>query len=234
MNEKVYSQKDELEDQAEIGRMMRENKEWAVESLRRVGAIVDVNPQNPDEVTITATREQIAAAKMEKPPYLYHGSSTGGIEMFEPRSAPERPNEPPLVYASPDVRTAEMSMLNGPEGGGGIYDGIRYAYIVEPREVYLQKDQAGYIYKFSSDAFGRNHGLGLGDQEWVSDAPVAPTEVITYPSKLDRAVEQGVLVYFVTPEDAQRIEAAQSDPEQLGQVLRSLESENERREKGLI
>lgn len=231
--ENPQNAEDDSMSQAEINRMMRENKKWAIEALWRVGATVDVNPHNPDEVTITATKEQITAAKNEKPPFLYHGSQTAGLETFETRSAPERPNEPPLVYASPDLRAAEMSMLNGPEVGGGVYDGNHYAYIIEPREVYLQRDQMGHIYKFANDTFQRNKGIGLGDQEWVSEVSVAPLEVVSYPSKLDKVIERGIMVYFVTPEQAKQIEAAQDDSNRLKQVLGNLESENELRDNTL-
>jgi hypothetical protein len=222
---------DDSSDREEIGRMMRENKEGAIQALRRAGATIEENPDNPDEVAITATKEQIRAAQNEKPPFLYHGSPTGGINVFEPRSAPERPDEPPLVYASPNLWVAEMSMLNGPRVGGGIYEDKMYVYIDEPREEYLQRDQTGHLYKFASDTFESNKGVGLGDQEWVSENPVVPMEAITYPSVLDKVIERGILVYFVTHQEAEQIKAVQEDPVHLKKVLGSLESENERRDR---
>ena len=48
----------------------------------------------------------------EKPPLLYHGTINDNIEEFEPRSAVERPEEEPAVYASPDLEIAVQSMAN--------------------------------------------------------------------------------------------------------------------------
>ncbi len=241
MNSEGYKRANTFEDDseigAEIGRMIRENREWAVESLTRVGATIVIDTKNPDNITVTATREQLLAAKMEKPPHLYHGSSVGNIEEFEPRDAPERPTEKPLVYASPSIRVAEASMFNG-DGHiiGGMLDGEYYVCIVEPREEFLKRDQRGYIYTFPSDTFKPNGGIGLGDQEWVADETVKPEAVTEIPSKLDRAIETGITVYFITHEQAKDIRDSQEksdNPKELKEYLNRLESENERRDKGL-
>lgn len=162
----------------------------------------------------------------EKPPLLYHGTINGDIEEFEPRSAIERPEEEPAVYASPDLEIAAQSMANKFVSNGGILNGRKFVCIPMTREEFIAQDRGGTIYVFPSDSFEINKGIGLGDKEWVSKSPVKPKEKIQFPSLLETMLKQGTEVYFIEPELVPTITKAQDgDPEELEKLLAGLKVE---------
>ena len=159
----------------------------------------------------------------EKPPFLYHGTINGDIEEFEPRSAIERPDEEPAVYASPDLEIAILSMANAFVSNGGILNGRMFACIPMTREEFGAHDRGGTVYVFRSDSFEINEGRGLQDKEWVSKTPVKPTGKIQFPSLLEIMLKQGTEVYFIEPELVPVITKAQDgDPEELEKLLAGL------------
>ncbi len=169
---------------------------------------------------------QNSPEKKEKPPFLYHGTINDDIEEFEPRSAPERPDENPAVYASPDLEIAAQSMANKFVSNGGILNGRKFVCIPITREEFIQQDHGGTVYVFSSDSFEINKGIGLGDKEWVSKTPVKPKEKIQFPSLLETMLKQGTEVYFIKPEMVPVINKAQADdPQELENILAGLKSE---------
>lgn len=160
----------------------------------------------------------------EKPPFLYHGTIRGDVEEFEPRSAINRPNEEPAVYASPDLEIAIQSMANKFVSNGGIVNGRRFVCIPMTREEFMVQDHGGTVYVFPSDSFEVNKGIGLGDKEWVSKKPVKPKEKIHFPSLLEAILNQGTEVYFIDPELVSLITEAQyGNPEDLENILAGLE-----------
>lgn len=162
----------------------------------------------------------------EKPPILYHGTLNDDIDEFEPRSAPERPEEDPSVYASPDLEIAIQSMANKFVSNGGILNGRKFVCIPMPREEFIEQDHGGTVYVFSSGSFEVNEGRGLGDKEWVSKTPVKPKEKIRFPSLLETLIKQGTEVYFIEPGLVPVITKAQDgDPQELENILTNLKSE---------
>ncbi|MEJ0053757.1 MAG: hypothetical protein WDN10_03500 [bacterium] len=160
----------------------------------------------------------------EKPPVLYHGTANGDIKEFEPRSAAERPDEEPAVYASPDREIAIQSMANKFVTNGGIVNGRKFVCIPMTREEFIEQDHGGTVYSFPSDSFEINKGIGLGDKEWVSRTTVKPRGLERFPSLLAAMLKQGTEVYFIKPEMVSVISKAQdSDPEELERLLGGLE-----------
>lgn len=178
---------------------------------------------------------ELLLSTKDKPPFLYHGTINEDIEEFEPRSAPERPEEDPAVYASPDLDIATQSMANKFVSNGGIVDGIKFVCIPMTREEFMREDKGGTVYVLPNNSFNMNNGLGLGEKEWISKTPVKPIKKIKFPSLLEKMIAQGTRVYFIKPEMIPIITQAQDgDPQELKNTLRGLESEQVRllREKG--
>jgi hypothetical protein len=163
---------------------------------------------------------------IEKPPVMYHGSINGEIEEFEPRTALERPNEEAKVYATPDIDIALMSMVNRFVSNGGVVNGRRFACIPMTESEFTSQDQGGYLYEIPADSFRVNDGIGLGNDEWVSTVPVAPTRKTYFPSLYETLLKQGTEVYFIKPEQIAEIKHLQDDEhyEQLEKYLDGLKS----------
>ena len=161
---------------------------------------------------------------IENPPFLYHGTTEEKIEEFEPRSAVERPDEKPAVYASPDMDIAIQSMANKYVSNGGIVNGRKFVCIPMSKEDFLKVDHGGYIYKLPGESFKPNKQKGFGgDLEWVSATSVKPVEKIKIPSLLESLKEKDVEVYFIDKEMISVIEKAQNGkPEKLEELLDSL------------
>jgi hypothetical protein len=165
---------------------------------------------------------------MEKPPKLYHGSPNKNIELFEPRvSHGTGGADGKMVYASPDLAISSIFMAKV-EGrwSAGKFGNIPYALITAPREQFIEDDNGGVIYVLPSDTFDTDPQRGLGNAEWASPVPVAPSEQIEYQSALDAMIENGIQVYFVTPEKHAELKEL---PDKGRAYLSSLESENQRR-----
>ena len=106
--------------------------------------------------------------------YLYHGSSTSGIQELEPRVSLEYKK---LVYATPDFRYALVR-------AGRQIDMIREEYYAldEPFELAECYPDAfkkmfsctGYIYLLDPKDFVKSNDL-----EYVSEKPVKPIKVLT-------------------------------------------------------
>ncbi len=163
---------------------------------------------------------------IENPPFLYHGTIEGNIEEFEPRSAVERTDEKPAVYASPDMDIAIQSMANKYVSSGGIVNERKFVCIPMTKEDFLKVDHGGYIYKLPGESFKPNKQKGFGgDLEWVSISPVRPEEKIKIPSLLESLKEKDIEVYFIDKEMIPVIKKAQNGkPEKLEALLDDLKS----------
>ena len=163
---------------------------------------------------------------IEKPAILYHGSPHSDIEELEPRSKSHRdPKEGPLVFASPDLATASIFLLDG-VSESGFFNNVPYAIIVGPREEFVKKDHGGHIYVLPGDTFINDPNKGLGKYEWTSKEKVKPKEVIEYKSSLDATIENGIQVYFISETIYDDI---QNSEDHGLKILSDLESENQRR-----
>lgn len=165
---------------------------------------------------------------MEKPDKLYHGSSNRSIEKFVPRSDKVRDaSEGPRVFATPDKRMASIFIAGTDDSWthSGAFNYVPYI-IISDRERFERLDQGGAIYHLPSTTFENDPEKGLGGLEWTSREPVDPVEKEEHPSALDAMIGHGVQVYFVDTETFKAVNAA--DDHGLT-ILRSLESENQRR-----
>ncbi len=162
----------------------------------------------------------------ENPPFLYHGTTEENIEKFEPRSAVERTDEKPAVYASPNMDIAIQSMANKYVSNGGIVNERKFVCIPMNKEDFLKVDHGGYIYKLPGESFKPNKHKGFGaDLEWVSATPVKPAEKIKIPSLLESLKEKDIEVYFIDEEMISVIKKAQNGkPEKLEALLDDLKS----------
>lgn len=162
----------------------------------------------------------------ENPPFLYHGTTEENIEEFEPRSAIERTDEEPAVYASPDMDIAIQSMANKYVSNGGIVNERKFVCIPMSEEDFLKVDHGGYIYKLPGEFFKPNKHKGFGgDLEWVSATPVKPIEKIKIPSLLESLKEKDIEVYFIDEEMIPVIKKAQNGKsEKLEALLEDLKS----------
>ena len=165
---------------------------------------------------------------MEKPSKLYHGSPNKNIEVFEPKVS-HGTGDPygKMVYASPDLAVSSI-FLAKVEGrwSAGRFGNIPYALITVPREQFIEKDEGGVIYVLPNDTFDTDPERGLGEAEWASPEPVVPTEKIEYSSALDAMLENGIQVYFLTPEKHAELKEL---PDKGRAYLSSIESENQHR-----
>src|SRR5438552_2602336 len=149
-------------------------------------------------------------AEREKSPVLYHGTSYDHIKELEPKRKSYRDEgEGELLFATPSLEMASVFMAESKHYGSGLHNGIPYAYFIEPREEFLERDKGGYIYILPGDKFKSDPQKGLGEYEWTSEEKVKPVGKIEYPSVLDAMIKNGVQVYFMNEETYRRIEESE-------------------------
>lgn len=165
---------------------------------------------------------------MEKPPHLYHGSSSREISRFEPRATKVRDiSEGPVVFATSDKRMASVFMIGVDDswGNSGMHNGVPYM-IISDQKRFEDLDKGGAIYHLPGDTFNTDPSKGLGEIEWISSEAVEPTHREDHESALEAMLNHGVQVYFV---DRETYEAYRSAPDKSLPLLRSLQSENQKR-----
>lgn len=165
---------------------------------------------------------------MEKPKILYHGTARCDIEEFEPRLNPGSSGAAngPMVYATDDIVAASIFMLDVRSSFSVGQFAAWYVIISEPRESFLSHDRGGCIYELLPDTFETGTVGGFGENEFASSVPVRPFRKQHFDSALDAILNNGVQVYFITPEQYEQIESA---PQHGYAILKELESENQRR-----
>lgn len=165
---------------------------------------------------------------MNKPKVLYHGTSQCDIEEFEPRMNPGSSGAAngPMVYATDDIVAASIFLIDVHGSWSTGQFGAWYVIISEPRESFLSHDQGGCIYELPSDTFETGTIGGFGENEFASPVPVKPIKKQHFDSALDTIMQHGVQVYFITPDQYEKIESA---PNHGYSILKGLESENQRR-----
>lgn len=171
--------------------------------------------------------------KKEKPLFLYHASANREIEKFEPRAKKIRdPEEGPVIFATPDLALATtflVSEVNDNWTQIGKIDGTPYM-VIRDKKHFLRCDKGGSIYKFNNDGFTSHPHKGMGDDEWVSKNTVSPVEKINVQSALETMIENGVQVFFVDKDIFNKIKYSVD----WSNVLKTLESENQRRGKNVV
>ena len=144
-----------------------------------------------------------------KPRILYHGSSTGGIEILEPmnRSHPLiEPDAPPSVYASDDP--GYSAGFGFPWGTG---DGFALRFtkttseqwrpILEvPKSEEYRIDQPVYVYAVPSDSFKLLVHVQPGEHNYRSLVSVKPLYVERYVSVRQAMEQNNGIVRVYEPE----------------------------------
>ena len=117
---------------------------------------------------------------IEKPDFLYHGSSHKGVEEFEPRTSKGTGGKfGAMVYATPDLATASAFLAEvQKEWFAGRFGDTFYVLIPLPREEFIKSDKGGHIYVLPSDTFESDPERGLGEYEWASKISVKPIKKI--------------------------------------------------------
>lgn len=165
---------------------------------------------------------------MEKPTVVYHGSADKNIERFEPRSGKVRDlTEGPKVFATSDKRMASVFIAGVDDswGNSGMTDGVPYM-VISDRQRFEEIDNGGAIYHLPSDSFTTDPYKGFGEIEWTSGEPVQPTHREEHESALEAMLNHSVQVFFV---DKETYSAFQNAPDQRLSILRTVTSENQRR-----
>lgn len=145
---------------------------------------------------------------MDKPKFLYHGSSNRNITLFEPRAESIRdPLEGPVVFATPDKTIATMFIVpaNDTWTQSGLFGKVHY-FVCSDEKKFKEFDNGGAIYTFNSEQFENDPNKGLRNKEWTSKTPVKPITKEEFDSALDEMINAGVQVYFVNEKTFQKIE----------------------------
>lgn len=150
------------------------------------------------------------------------------IDKFVPRSDKVRDaKEGPRVFATPDKSMASIFMTGTDDSWthSGAFNRVPY-FVISDKERFERLDQGGAIYHLPSTTFENDPEKGLGELEWTSQEPVEPTEKEEHESALEAMLNHGVQVYFV---DSSTFAAIDEAPDHGLGILRSLQSENQRR-----
>lgn len=160
----------------------------------------------------------------ERPKILYHATENSDLEKISALQRSYRDEqEGPKVFATPELQTAAF-FISRKVKESGRFGETPYAVIVGDRDEFIETDQGGTVYEFSSEGFITDPQKGLGESEWTNDQDVIPNNKTVYPSSLQFMLDQGVQVYFVSPDQYKNIK--DSDDHGL-EILQSLKSENE-------
>lgn len=169
---------------------------------------------------------------MDKPGFLYHGSSSRNITLFEPRAESVRdPHEGPVIFATPDKTIATMFIIssNNSWTQSGLFREIHY-FVCSNEKMFRKLDKGGAIYTFDSGQFENDPNKGLRTKEWTSKIPVKPIAKEEFDSALDEMINAGVQVYFVNEEAFQKIEKSSDHG---NEILRNTVSENMKRNQNI-
>lgn len=168
--------------------------------------------------------------EQKKPQFLYHASPNTKITTFEPRAQSVRDEtEGPKVFATPDHAYATMHMVPVDDSWTQIttFDGVHYI-VISDEQRFHDLDKGGAIYSLPSTAFENDPQKSETGREWTSKTAVSPTNKDAYQSGLEAMIANGVRVYFVDRPMFEKIQTAQN----CGyDILQTLESENQKREK---
>lgn len=166
--------------------------------------------------------------KTEKPPVLFHASPRENIEIFEPRNLKTRiPGDTPHVFATPDKGYASAFLTEWDDSWAQLFnfEGV-VVMVISDRERFMQSDKGGTLYELPSDNFSNVSPDEEDHPEWQTDQAIRPIGNIHFQSALEAMIENGVQVFFVTPDEFKEIDAAEDNGVS---ILTTLESENQKR-----
>lgn len=179
------------------------------------------------------SNEKIAGQeKTEKPPIIYHGSSTPDLEELRPKAERIRDDkEGPVIFGTADKEFASMFLGPRPDDSWSSKGSLGEAYyiLIGDEERYRREDKGGVIYELPGEVFEHDSTRGM-KTEWVAKKSIAPLKKQQYSSALDAMIESGVQVYFVDEKTLQKFrEAIRQAPDHGLSILEDLESENQKR-----
>lgn len=163
-----------------------------------------------------------------KPKLLYHASSSGNVEEFEPRERfKRRADDPPQVFGASTEAVASMMLAPGNDAWhkSGSYDGQRtWTFIYADTEEFRKADTGGYIYELPPEDFTCDPHIGLGVAEWTTTKPVKPRgKPKYYKSSIEAMLQHGVQVYKVDQETFHRFRDEDEDDIALLKNLKPIE-----------
>ena len=109
--------------------------------------------------------------------YLYHGSSDGSIELFEPRQAISfgKPDGIPAIHASDQLEPAIFMAVLGSRhvGGWGLKNGTKFGFFIIDSHFDEAKQEgwSGYVYELPKDRFSKRR-----DWEWAATEAIKPVK----------------------------------------------------------
>lgn len=164
---------------------------------------------------------------MQKPEFLYHGSTKsidGPLTPILEHSTVDHSHTRPAVFATERKDVAAMFMFPlDTLASIGFEQDISYICIWGTREEFVSKDNGGFLYILPNDTFEK---IGK-DYEWQSFSPVTPIKIDRYSSVIEGMLENNVQVYFI--DDDPTFDKIVEDKNNRALVLKNLVSENERR-----
>jgi hypothetical protein len=167
-------------------------------------------------------------------PILYHSSSRRNLEIIEPRVNSYRDkDEGPVVFASDDKIFVSCFLTRTSDSWAQISkyritnQPTIYVHCISDEKRFRELDKGGAIYTLPNETFYLD--LSKGDTEWTSKVSVKPIKKEIYESGLNAMIEHGVLVYFCDEEKLKEYKEVASESSKAFEVLKSMESENERR-----
>jgi 2'-5' RNA ligase len=122
-----------------------------------------------------------------------------------------------VVFAASDKAVAAAFMVRWGDDWVrlGRFGDEPWHIIISDRERFSRMDQGGAIYTLPPDSFTTDRARGMGEDEWVSHAPVIPLSSEACPSALEAMRASGMKVYFVTPAEFRAIESSGDDGEAM-------------------
>lgn len=200
-------------DSATVARL---GEEMSVEQIAEYYSILS-NFINEENEKLEIDHDQII-----RPKVLFHASTSGDIEEFEPRQEKVRDaSEPPQVFAAPSPVVSSLFMLPTDDTfvKSGSYDnGKTWVFIIGDMENFKTMDKGGWIYTLPAQSFDVDPDKNLGLFEWTSKIPVKPQSKKFYPSALQAMFAMGVKMYVVDKKTFARFKEENDDKKILSEL----------------
>jgi len=163
---------------------------------------------------------------MEKPLYLYHGSShkiTGPLQPVLRQDSPEHIHTKPAVFATARADIAALFMFPLTTlASVGFEQDTAYICIWGKPEEFAAKDSGGFLYVLPGENFEK---IGK-EYEWQSFQEVTPLEIRQFKSVVNGMIELGVQVYFI--DDNPTFDKIVTNKNNRAPILKTLISENQK------
>ncbi|MEZ6255630.1 MAG: hypothetical protein R3B92_02550 [Patescibacteria group bacterium] len=148
---------------------------------------------------------------MDKPKFLYHGSSNPNIQIFKPFAKTYRnPKEGAVIFAAPTKAAATKFIVSCDDSWSALGRfGSTYYALYSDEVRFKNNDIGGALYTLPSNTFYIDPDYTGSYSEWVSKDAVVPVEVEHFSSGLTAMFSYGVHVYFTSPSVLDQLRSAQ-------------------------